>query len=109
MKAKAEINPGICGLMTSLEATSDEMQVITLKGTSQCPAITKIIADLQSEELDAFECCLGKMDESPVYVKSFGKVTHAACPVPSAIIKLMEVAASLALPKDVEIKLSKED
>ena len=32
---------------------------------------------------------------------------HAACPVPVGIIKAIEVAAGLALPADVTIKLSK--
>lgn len=35
-------------------------------------------------------------------------IKHAACPVPSAIIKGVEVACGLALPKDVEIKIAKE-
>jgi len=34
---------------------------------------------------------------------------HAACPVPSGIIKAIEVAAGLALPKDASIQVSKEE
>lgn len=109
MKARTEINPGICGLASTIEVESDDMQMITVTGTSECPAIVKIINDLKNSELDAYECCLGKMNESPVYVKSFDKVNHAACPVPSGIIKAIEIAAGLALPKDVDIKLSKID
>jgi hypothetical protein len=33
--------------------------------------------------------------------------THAACPVPVAIVKAIEIEAGLALPTDVTIKLSK--
>ena len=33
---------------------------------------------------------------------------HAACPVPVGIIKAVEVAGGLALPKDATIKVSKE-
>jgi hypothetical protein len=33
---------------------------------------------------------------------------HAACPVPSAILKAMEVAAGMALPADVSISIRKE-
>ena len=109
MKAKTEINPGICGLPSTIEVKSDDMQMITITGTSKCPAIVKLINDLNNMELDAYECCLGRMDESPVYVKAFDTVTHVACPVPSGIIKAIEVAAGLALPKEVEIKLSKID
>lgn len=35
--------------------------------------------------------------------------SHAACPVPVGIIKAIEVEAGLALPADVNIKLSKSD
>ncbi len=33
---------------------------------------------------------------------------HAACPVPSGIIKAVEVAAGLALPADAGIKVSRD-
>jgi len=33
--------------------------------------------------------------------------THAACPVPVGIIKAVEVASGLALPKDVKIEIEK--
>jgi hypothetical protein len=32
---------------------------------------------------------------------------HASCPVPSGIIKAIEVASGLALPKDASIQVSK--
>ncbi|MBN2853160.1 MAG: hypothetical protein JXQ23_10550 [Clostridia bacterium] len=109
MKAKTEINPGVCGLVSSIEVSSDDMMMVTLTGKSACPAIEKLILSLQSEELDAYECCLGRMDESPVYLKSFDTVRHIACPVPCAIVKAIEVSAGLALPRDVEIKIKKID
>jgi hypothetical protein len=34
---------------------------------------------------------------------------HAACPVPVGIIKAVEVEAKLALPREVIIKVSKEE
>jgi hypothetical protein len=33
---------------------------------------------------------------------------HPACPVPAAIIKAVEVAGGLALPRDASIKVSKD-
>jgi hypothetical protein len=33
---------------------------------------------------------------------------HAACPVPSGIVKAVEVASGLALPKDASIKVRQE-
>jgi hypothetical protein len=59
------------------------------------------------KEVDAFEEYFSKFGNSKVYelAKKFCK--HPACPVPSAIIKGIEVACGLALPKDVEITISK--
>ena len=34
-------------------------------------------------------------------------LSHPACPVPSGILKAIEVEAGFALPKDVSIKVSK--
>jgi hypothetical protein len=35
-------------------------------------------------------------------------LTHAAWPVPSGIVKAVEVAAGLALPADASIKITRE-
>jgi len=34
---------------------------------------------------------------------------HTACPVPAGIIKAIEVASGLALPKDASIQVSQEE
>ncbi len=39
---------------------------------------------------------------------AYANCAHAACPVPSALIKAVEVAAGLALPGDVSMKITKE-
>lgn len=45
--------------------------------------------------------------EGPLTFKLAAKhCRHPACPVPSGIIKAVEVAAGLALPADVTIKVS---
>ena len=47
--------------------------------------------------------------EGPVTLKLAAEhLVHPACPVPSGIIKAIEVEAGLALPKDVSIKPSKD-
>ena len=46
--------------------------------------------------------------EGPVTLKLAAEhLVHPACPVPSGIIKAIEVEAGLALPKDASIKPSK--
>ena len=47
--------------------------------------------------------------EGPVTLKLAAEhLVHPACPVPSGIIKAIEVEAGLALPKDASIKPSKD-
>jgi hypothetical protein len=57
-------------------------------------------------ELDMFEI-FKPLTEPQVYRAAAQTVKHAACPVPSAILKAVEVAAELALPKDVIIKIER--
>jgi hypothetical protein len=45
--------------------------------------------------------------ENPVYIAAAKHYKHAACPVPSGIVKAIEVACGLALPKDVSFKIEK--
>lgn len=104
--ARVEINPGICGLKTVIETVTDDQQQVKLVWQSQCADIRKLGETLQ--EVDAYEAALGKMFDSPVYKAASVHCRHAACPVPMATIKAIEVAAGLALPKDVEVKITKE-
>lgn len=105
------INPGICGLPTKVTANSEDGQTVSLSIQSSCPNI-QLFAD-KLTEVDAFEVCFARFSESPVYQameksqagdKNF---RHAACPVPSGIIKAVECAAGLALPAKVEFEIEK--
>ena len=40
----------------------------------------------------------------PLLTVAYQHCAHAACPVPSGLVKAIEVAAGLALPKDVTMK-----
>ena len=103
--AKAIVDAGVCGFITEIEATSDDMTTVILRITSECPAYSYLKDD--EFEFDAFECCFSKLGENPVY-ELFRKTSiHAACVVPAAAIKAMEVACDLALPRDTTIKISR--
>ena len=103
---KLQVNPGICGLKTQLNITADDMQMVAVEIQSECPHITAMQDGLN--ELDGYEECFAKYSESTVYQIAEEHCKHLACPVPTAIIKGMEVACGLALPKDVEIRIEKE-
>lgn len=105
MMATATVHPGICGLTTRLTMIADEDQMVKVHISSECPHIAAMQDELA--ELDGYVECFAKYSTSTVYAAAEKHIRHLACPVSSAIIKGIEVACGLALPKDVSIVLEK--
>jgi hypothetical protein len=105
MMAKSEINSGVCGHVATVE-TKMEGKVCKLSITSDCEAIKKMAQELtEVNPLQEISCRRAIPQTLQMGQKH---CFHAACPVPVGIIKAIEVAAGLALPKDAVIKVSKE-
>ena len=58
--------------------------------------------------MDGYKECFAKYGDSKVYKSALKHIRHLACPVPTAIIKGMEVACGLAVPKDASIQIERE-
>jgi len=71
---------------------------------SDCELVRQLAEALES--LDPFQAVGLSGRVSCVLEQALG-LCHAACPVPPAIVKAVEVAAGLALPADVTIALSR--
>ncbi|HZY41159.1 MAG TPA: hypothetical protein VFF59_04075 [Anaerolineae bacterium] len=102
--ATAEIFAGNCGFSTQVEAKL-EGKVCQLTITSDCAAIRKLAEDLT--EVNPYQEISSKRATPKTLEAGLKYCTHAACPVPVGIIKVVEIEAKLALPQDVTIKLSK--
>ncbi|MFO7887579.1 MAG: hypothetical protein R6U59_04605 [Eubacteriales bacterium] len=102
---KININPGICGLESIIFVEADENADVNIKIDSQCPHIKNMEEELK--EINGYNECFTKFDASQVYKAAVKHCKHVACPVPSGIIKGIEVACGLALPKEVVIKIEK--
>jgi hypothetical protein len=103
--AKAEIQAGICGHVTTVETKMDG-KVCKVSITSDCQAIQNLAQELKEvNPLMEISCKRATPQTLQLGMKH---CYHAACPVPVGIIKAIEVEARLALPKDVLIKISKE-
>jgi hypothetical protein len=103
--SKSEINAGICGHITTVEATM-EGKVCKLSIVSDCKAIQELAQALpEVNPLLEISC---KRATPQTLQMGLKHCYHAACPVPVGIIKAIEVAARLALPKDVLIKVTKD-
>lgn len=102
--AKAEIFAGACGYTTNVTATMNG-SACKLDIESGCKAIQKMAAELSEveplKEISSRRTVPRTLDAGLKYC------SHAACPVPAAIIKAVEIAAGLNLPVDPKITLSK--
>lgn len=104
--SQVKVKPGICGFDTTIEIKSEDMQNATIEGTTQCPSILKLMEELK--EVDGFSECFGKFGDSKTFELAKKHCQHPSCPIPSAILKGIEVECGLALPQTVEMEITKE-
>ena len=111
MKASAKVDAGICGFKTKITAeTKDGMNVVLHVG-SNCDTIKELAELIRGKNpINAIQD-LSPITESvvlglcrPILQR---KGCCEACVVPLAVCKTMQVAANLALPRDVVLKITK--
>ena len=110
MKATVEIDAGICGFCTTATVTSPDGQDVAFEVQSDCEKIRDLGEQLRSKgTIDAYQE-ISPARESVLMqaVRATLKGCCAGCAVPAGLFKAMQVAAGLALPKDITIKLTKE-
>lgn len=104
---KVKIDPGICGLITEVEAVSEDGLDVTLKIETACKAVNEML-QVVGDTFDSYELCLKKPGEGTFYEYAKEHFPgHASCPVIAGIIKAAEVECKLALPKKAEITFVK--
>jgi hypothetical protein len=111
MKAKVHIDAGVCGFCTTVCAQSDDGQNVTFEIESDCQKIVELSESLKEKcPIDAY------LEMSPGHEGIILSTANAAasgcckgCVVPAGLFKAMQVAAGLALPKDITFKIAKED
>lgn len=110
MKAKVEIDAGICGLRTIARAICEDGQNVTFEIATDCEKVRGLAGRLKEREpVDAYQE-IGAAAESQVLgaARAALKGCCSACAAPVGIFKAMQVAAGLALPKDISIRITKE-
>ena len=103
--ATAKINAGVCNFITTVQVESEDLQTATIQIRTDCPSLKPLEAE--TLEVDGFVECFGKVGEGEIFGWCRKFCRHAACPVPTGIVKAVEVACELGLPKTVDIELSK--
>jgi hypothetical protein len=105
--AKAHIVSGICGFNTIVEATKVETEDgdrVRLTITSECKNCQRLAGALT--EVDPYREITYR-GEGPLVLQTAARtLPHPACPVPSGIIKAIEVTSGLALPADASITIT---
>jgi len=110
MKASAKVDAGICGFKAKITAESEDGRNVELRIGSDCDTIKELAQLIRARNpFNAYQD-LTPITESvvlsicrPILQK---KGCCEACVVPVAMLKAMQMAANLALPKDVVIELS---
>ncbi len=105
---EVKVKAGICGFETLIQVIGDESSTEIEKLTldTDCSYIKGMEAELQ--RIDGVAECFEKFNTSKVYEVASRHCKHLACPVPCGIIKGIEAESGLALPKNVEMQISKK-
>ena len=99
------VNSGICGYSVLITALRGKDKKISISLETECEMVKKMLEDIST--LDIMAAFTGYLN-NPVYRSAAGRLKHVACPVPSAILKAVEVEISACLPKNVSITFLKQ-
>jgi hypothetical protein len=107
MRGIVNVVSGICGMITEIRATShDTSGMVNLEINTRCESIKKLAGDL--EAVNPIEEISFSGDGPKTLRMAAKHCKHTSCPVPSGIVKAVEVASGMALPKDASIRVMQE-
>ena len=102
-----EIDPGVCGFLGRVTASSEDMQHVALVIESECEKVRAFGAALES--VDAFdEIQQGHGGRIQDAARQCMVGCCAGCVVPSGVYKSVQVAAGLALPMECSIIVKRQ-
>ncbi len=108
MKCSARVEAGVCGFCTNITANSADDQLVLLSFETDCEKIGKLAEALHTVEIDAYEEIKAGFEGVIMSaVRQHLTGCCAGCAVPVGIFKAVQVAANVALPKEVSITLNK--
>ncbi len=111
MKTSAIVDAGVCGFKTKITAETEDGMNVTLRIGSDCETIKGLAGSIQEKNpINAYDELAPDRESMVLAVCRPVLQTKGcceACVVPAAAAKAMQVAASLALPRDVTMKIEK--
>jgi len=101
-----KIHCGACGFSTIVTADKkDGEKDVQITLESECERVKKMSADLST--LTMMAAFTGFLN-NPVYRSAAKHLPHVACPVPSGILKALEVELGFNVPQDASIRFLKD-
>jgi len=94
------VHSGACGFTVTIRARKGSEGNVTLEFDTDCAMVKEMLQDIAV--LDRFVTLKGFRD-NPVYLSASKHLRHAACAVPSGILKAIEVETGLNVAKDADI------
>ncbi|MDT3698911.1 MAG: hypothetical protein RO469_05735 [Thermincola sp.] len=100
---KVNIESGVCGFCTSVQAEPGAKYTAKLTVESTCPHVQKIAENFG--EVNAMKE-LFKKGQSQIMELCNANLPHITCPVPIGILKALEVSTGMALPKEAKVSFN---
>ncbi len=98
------VDAGVCKMITIIHAKDNGMGAVELEIQSDCPNVLRMSWIVKPicpyTEVEAAMC------ETEIYKWASERLPHAACPVPCAMVKAVEVAGGLGLKRNVTIEVT---
>ncbi len=102
--AKVTASAGICNFVAVINAVKNEdTEMIEVDFKTTCPNFKHL--EGKTHEFDGLSVCFEKIGTGEIFDLFRDKCPHNTCSFPTAMLKAIEVAEGLALPKDVSIKI----
>jgi hypothetical protein len=103
--ACTKVDPGICGFPCIVKAQKKGARTVSIEiSGSECEQIKKLSELVQDMSLmELFK----PITRNPVMISAQKSGCHTSCAIPLAILKTVEVAMEMALPRDVKLEVSK--
>ncbi len=97
---KAVVKSGACGFSVEVTAEKGKDKKVHISLETECKMVKKMLEDVSVVEIMAL---FSGLLNNPVYKSAAKHLKHASCPVPSGILKAVEVESGMAVPKEVSI------
>lgn len=100
-ECKVTVDAGVCKMVSVITATMNEDGEVEVDIKSDCPAVLKMSWGIKP--VFPFLVVESPMNETEIYQLASEHLRHTACPVPSGILKAIEVAGDLGIKRNATI------